>query len=502
MSALNWGMALGSRHGGPLLRWRSSFYDGWRVGCASPVLPSTDFAMAHMRPRSPPGPSGHWLLGCLPRLRRDLLGFFTQVAREYGDIARYRLGPRRAVLLSHPDPIEQVLVTDNRLFKKHWLVQFLRPTLGNGLVTSEGQFWLRQRRLMQPAFTRQSIDSYGGVMVDYTCRMLQAWQAGQTLDIHDEMTHLTLAVVTRALLDAEVAEHHDEVSGAMDVAMVDFSLRFESFWRPPPWVPTPHNLRFRRAVGQLDAIVARIIRQRRATGADHGDLLSKLIAARDDAQTGMTDRQLRDEVMTLFLAGHETTANALTWTWLLLAQHPEVERRLLDEIAAVIKDRLPTAADAPKLRYADAVVRESMRLFPPVFAIGRQAIEPVEVGGYRFPRGATFLMVQWVVHRDGRFFDQPERFDPDRWLDGRTDDLPKYAYFPFGGGPRVCIGNAFAMLEAVLVLATVVPRFRLSLVPGQTIEPWPSVTLRPSGPVRVTLEARSPMPAHAQPGRP
>jgi cytochrome P450 len=444
--------------------------------------------MATMTARHPPGPKGHWLWGSLPEFRRDSLAFYTRCARDYGDVIAFRFGPRRAVLLTHPDLVEQVLVVQNRNFVKHFGIQLLRPLLGNGLLLSEGDFWLRQRRLVQPAFLRQRFDGYGAVMVEHSLRLLDGWRDGETRDIHRDMMGLALGIAAKTLLDADVTGAAAEVGHALDQLMNDFIYRFGSAFPVPAWLPTPNNRRRRQAMRRLDWIINGIIRQRRQAGGDRGDLLSMLMRARDEGDgTGMTDQQLRDEVMTLFLAGHETTANALTWTWYLLAQHPKIEVKLLAELRDVLGDRPPTVADLPRLRYAEWVVHESMRLYPPVVAFGRQAVERCEIGGYEIPAGGTVIMSQWVVHHDARFFDNPNEFQPERWDNDLIHRLPKFAYFPFGGGPRVCIGNTFALMELVLVLATIAPRYRFQLVPGHPVKPFPSVTLRPAHGVQVVL---------------
>jgi cytochrome P450 len=441
--------------------------------------------------RAPPGPPGSWLTGSLGEFRRDKLGFLTRCARQYGDVASFRLGPRRIYLLSHPDLVEQVLVTEARHFVKHYVLHLLRPVLGNGLLLSEGTFWLRQRRLMQPAFLRPRIEGYADLMVRRTVRMLEGWREGQVLDLHAEMVRLTLGVTVEALLGIDLTGDSSEVSRAVDVLMEDFNARFESAFPPPEWLPTPRNLRLRRAVRVLDGVIHDIIRRRRASGGAGNDLLSVLLRARDEEGGGMTDRQLRDEVMTLFLAGHETTANALAWTGYLLAQHPQVEARLAAEVADVLGGRPPAAADLPRLGFAERVVLESMRVYPPVYAFGRRAVRPCVIGGYEVPAGSTVMLSQWVLHRDGRFFERPEEFDPDRWAGEGARRVPKYAYFPFGGGPRVCVGNGFALAESVLVLATLAGRFRWALVPGKAVKPWPAVTLRPAEGIPVVVSRRA-----------
>ena len=438
-----------------------------------------------------PGPQGHWLSGSLREFRKDMLAFYCRIARDFGDFAAFRLGPKRLVLLNRPDYIEQVLVTQNRNFIKHYAFRLLRPTLGNGLVISEGDVWLRQRRLMQPAFQKQRIEGFGPVIVNHTLRMLEMWRPGSTRDLHADMMSLAMSIVTKTLLDVDAADISRTVGKAVDVIMEDFNDRFQSAFPPPFWLPVPRNLHLKRHVRRLDAIIQDIIRQRRADVRDRGDLLSVLVQARDEADnTGMTDKQLRDEVMTLFLAGHETTASVLSWTLYLLATHPEVEARLLAELETVVANRLPAAADVPHLPYTEQVILEAMRLYPPAYVFGREALANCTIGGYSIDAGTTVLISQYVTHRDPRYFERPDEFDPDRWNDGLIKRLPKYTYFPFGGGPRLCIGNSFAMLEAMLVVATVVPRFHFDLAPEPLVVPWPSITLRPRHGIHAVLRAR------------
>jgi cytochrome P450 len=439
----------------------------------------------------PPGPKGHWLVGSLPEFRRDLLGFFVACAREFGDVVPIRVAGRKLVLLSHPDLIEEVLTVRARQTTKTALLQMLRPVLGDGLLLSEGDTWLRQRRLMQPAFHRQRIAAYGDVMAAYAERGMADWKDGETRDVHADMMAITQAIVAKTLFDADVSDTAWDVGQAVHVLMEDFSKRRLSLFRVPRFVPTPARRRSRRAVARLDEIVYGIIAARRASGEDRGDLLSLLLAAQDaDDGSRMNDRQVRDEIMTLFLAGHETTAVALSWAWYLLAQHPEAEAALMDELRSVLGGRLPTVADLPKLRYAEMVVTETMRLYPPVFTLTRRVAEPFEVGGYPMEPETSLVMSQWVVHRDARWFDAPETFRPERWENDLAKRLPRYAYFPFGGGPRLCIGNTFALMEATLLLATIAQRFRFTLAPGARVTPMLSVTMRPANGLSMQLSAR------------
>jgi cytochrome P450 len=439
----------------------------------------------------PAGPKGHLILGCLPEFRRDLLGFLSACARDYGDVVPIRVVNRRLILLSHPDLIEEVLTARARHTTKTTILQMLRPVLGDGLLLSEGDTWLRQRRLIQPAFHRQRIAAYGDVMAGYADRGMASWKDGQTRDIHADMMTITQAIVAKTLFDADVSDAAYDVGHALHVLMEDFSRRRLSLVRLPRFVPTPSRRRAARAIARLDELVYGIIASRRASGADHGDLLSILLAAQDaDDGSRMTDRQVRDEIMTLFLAGHETTAVSLSWTWYLLAQHPEAEAALIAELREVLGGRLPTVADLPRLRYAEMVVMESMRLYPPAFTLTRRVVEACEVGGHRLEPETNLIMCQWLVQRDARWFEGPETFRPERWENDLLKRLPRYAYFPFGGGPRLCIGNTFAMMEATLLLATIAQRFRFRLAPGTSVKPMLSVTLRPAEGIHMTLAAR------------
>ena len=436
----------------------------------------------------PPGPKGHFLSGHLPELRRDALGFYLRCAREYGDCTLIRFGLKRIYLVNSPALIEQVLHSRN--FTKHFALRMNKLLLGNGLLTSEGDFWLRQRRLIQPVFQRERLASYAPDMTAFTQRQIDTWRDGDLRDLHIEMRQLTLAIAAKTLFGADVTGQSEAVGLALHEAMGTFSQRFFRVLRIPERIPTPGNLRIRRAVRRLDDILYGLINQRRAEG-EQKDLLSILLHARHESDgTGMTDQQLRDEAMTLFLAGHETTALALSWGWYLLAQHAEVVKKLEAELSQVLDGRAPTVADLPNLLYTEMVVQEIMRVYPPAYAIGRQSIRPCTIGGYPVPAGATVLMCQWVVHRDPRYFEDPERFYPERWTDDLARRLPRYAYFPFGGGQRVCIGNTFALMELPLVLATIAQRFRFSRPPGPPVLPKPQLTLQPDRPILLKLHAR------------
>ena len=439
----------------------------------------------------PPGPPGRFFSGHLSDFRRDRLNFFADCAKQYGDVVGVRFGSRRVYLLSHPDTIEEVLVTRSREFMKHFALRLNPVVLGNGLLTSEGDFWLRQRRLIQPAFQRGRIAAYAADMTTAAEKVLADWTPGETRDVAADMMRITLTIAAKTLFGAEIDREARDVGQALEVLLERFRARFASLFWLPAWVPTPGKIRFDRAVRRLDNIIYGFIRQRRASGAEHGDLLSILLHARDEDDGGrMTDKQLRDEAMTLFLAGHETTALTLSWTWYLLATNPRAQEPLLAEVDAVLAGRTPTPDDLPRLRYAEQVVQESMRLLPPVYTIGREALHDCEVGGYQVPKGTTLLMSQWVVHHDERFFDRPWDFVPERWAEEKIKRLPRFAYFPFGGGPRLCIGNTFAMMESVLVLATIAQRYRFTVAPNQVVEPLPTFTLRPRYGIKAVIAPR------------
>jgi cytochrome P450 len=446
----------------------------------------------------PPGPRSKLPGGLLLALRRDPLGFLARVARDYGDLAHFKLGPEEIFLLNHPDYIRDVLVTHNRLFMKGRGLQRAKRLLGEGLLTSEGEFHRRQRRLAQPAFHRQRIAGYGATMVAYGARARDRWQAGAALDIAREMNGLALAIAGKTLFDADVEAEADQIRQSLTDAMKLFTTTTLPFAELLEKLPLPMTRRFRKARERLDATIYRIIAERRRSGEDRGDLLSMLLLAQDEEGDGgqMTDEQLRDEAMTIFLAGHETTANALTWTWYLLAQHPQVEARLHAEIDAALAGRLPTVDDLPRLRYTEMVFAEAMRLYPPAWVLGRRALSDYEIGEYLIPAGSILLMSPYLMHHDARYFAEPDRFDPLRWTEEHNlvaeaqAARPKFSYFPFGGGPRQCIGESFAWMEGTLLIATIAQQWRLRLLPGHPVEMLPLVTLRPKHGLRMTPERR------------
>jgi cytochrome P450 len=440
----------------------------------------------------PPGPRRKFPLSGLLAYRRGPLPFFQNLAQQYGDISYFKLGPQEAFFLNHPDLIKDVLVTNNENFMKGLALQRAKRLLGEGLLTSEGEFHRRQRRLAQPAFHRARIASYAAVMTDYAARMRERWRDGATLDVSEEMMRLTLAIVGKTLFDADVESDSKEVGEAMSVVMDLFNTITIPFFELLQKLPLPQLRRFDTAKAKLDAIIYRLIEERRRSGKDRGDLLSMLLLAQDEEGDGgrMTDAQLRDEAMTIFLAGHETTANALTWTWYLLSQNPEVEAKLHVEIDEVLGGRLPTADDVASLRYTEMVLAESMRLYPPAWAIGRMALNDCEIGGYSVPKRSLVLMSQYVMHREARYFPDPLRFDPERWTPAARESRPQFSYFPFGGGPRRCIGESFAWMEGILLIATLVQQWQMRLVPNQPVALRPVITLRPKHGIRMTASRR------------
>jgi len=425
--------------------------------------------------------------------RRDPLGFLQAAHSECGDITFFKLGPQEVYFLNHPDYIRDVLVTHHQSFIKGRALQRSKRLLGEGLLTSEGEFHRRQRRLAQPAFHRARINSYALSMTEYAERTAARWHDGETLDISHEMMELTLSIVGKTLFDADVESEAQEIGEALTTVIELFNALLLPFSELLEKLPSPQKRRFQRAKDRLDATIYRMIDERRRSGEDHGDLLSMLLLAQDEEGDGgrMTDEQVRDEALTIFLAGHETTANALTWTWYLLSQHPAVEERLHAELSAILEDgRLPTVEDVPRLRYTEMVLAEVMRLYPPAWALGRLSVKEHEVGGYTIPPRSLVLLSPYVMHRDERYFPDAARFDPERWTQSAREARPTYAYFPFGGGPRRCIGEGFAWMEGILLIATLARGWRMRLAPDQTVATRPVIILRPRHGMRMTLEKK------------
>jgi cytochrome P450 len=440
--------------------------------------------------RVPPGPKGWPIVGVSFEIVRDPLKLMQRIAREYGDIVRLPVLLQSRILLNHPDWIEQALVIQQAKFhKSDFTKRAVERMLGQGLLISEGDFWRRQRRLAQPAFHRTRINEYASTMVGIAEAHVRGWHDGEVRDVAHEMTALTLDIAVRTLFGTTLPGEAEQIGNALTFLMRYSLGRLRAPFRIPRDWPTPKNRRAQREYDFLDSLVYRIISERQAKGnsAQHNDLLAMLMGAMDEDGTQMTPKQLRDETMTLFLAGHETTAQTLSWTWYMLGENPAVEARLQEELRSVLGGKLPEGADLMRLPYLHAVVSEILRMYPPAYIVARTSVERCQIGGYDFAAGTTFLMSQWVMHRDPRYYDEPEAFRPERWLDGLADRLPAGAYFPFGDGPRRCIGQGFAMLEASLVIATLAQRFRFSLVPGHMVVPEPLVTLRPRNGIRMTL---------------
>jgi cytochrome P450 len=417
----------------------------------------------------------------------------TFIHREYGAFVRTRL-PLQLYFVADPACIEEILVKKADRFRKDRTSRLLSRVVGNGLLVNEGESWRRQRRLLQPAFHQRQLHSYAAAMVGAIERASASWQVGQLRNVHEDMMGVTLNIVAEALFGADVSADAGHIGRTISELMEEFGriLGLAARFQPPAWVPTSANRRFRASARKVDRVILEIIdaRRRRQSGAGGDDLLSLLIHARDEDGRLMTDAQVRDEAVTLFLAGHETTALALTYALYLLATHPECQARLADELHRVLGGRAPALDDLESLEYTDAVVLESMRLYPPAWVMARQALTEVEIGRYHFRKGAEFVMSPWVLHRDPKNFSDAEAFRPERWDDDLAHRLPRFAYFPFGGGPRVCIGNRFAMMEAKLVLATAIQRFRFEVAPETELTLLPSVTLRPRHGVRLRLAAR------------
>lgn len=427
----------------------------------------------------------------LVEFARRRLPFMIESAEKYGDIVFFKVGNERIYLFNHPDLIRDVLVTNQKNFTKSRALVKAKRVLGEGLLTSEGELHLRQRRLAQPAFHRDRIAAYGRSMVDYAARTSSRWANAQTLDIHDEMMRLTLAIVARTLFSADVENEAAEIGEALTVTFAAFNIGILPFSEILEKLPLPYIKRFEAARARLDGTIYRIINERRATGEDTGDLLSMLLLAQDTEGDGggMTDTQVRDEAMTIFLAGHETTANALSWTWYLLSQHPDVATRFHQEIDA-LENRPPQPEDLPNLPYTRMILAESMRLYPPAWAVGRRAINDFEAGGYHIPARSMVLMSQYIMHRDPRFYPNPDRFDPERWRPEVAATRPKFSYFPFGGGTRFCIGEQFAWMEGILILTTIGQKWRMSYAGASAPSVEPRITLRPAGTLPMKVERR------------
>ncbi|MGA3188477.1 MAG: cytochrome P450 [Bryobacteraceae bacterium] len=438
---------------------------------------------------NPPLRKGLPFIGVLPQFRKNPPEFLQSMAKSHGDLVHFRLGPQDVYLVSKPDWIKDILVTNQTNFTKSRFLERAKILLGEGLLTSEGEFHRRQRRLVQPAFHRDRLIGYASSMVECTAHTREEWADGAELDMSREMARLTLAVVAKTLFSADVTTEADNIGAALTQVMILFDMVLMPFSEWIEKLPLPSIRRFEKARDFLDRTIYKIIAERRATKEDKGDLLSMLLLAQDeDGSAGMSDKQIRDEALTLFLAGHETTANALMWTWYLLSENPSAAAKFYEEVDAVLQGRLPTFDDLPRLKYTEGVFAEGMRLFPPAWVVGRRVKAEYAIGDFTVPPRAILMMSPWVVQRDSRWFAEPDRFKPERWAE--PDQRPKFSYFPFGGGTRVCIGERFAWMEGVLLLATVAQRWRFKLVPGHPVATSALITLRAKHGMRMVAERR------------
>ncbi|MCE9499217.1 MAG: cytochrome P450 [Leptospira sp.] len=431
--------------------------------------------------RLPPGPKGFFeTYNHIKLLKKDLLEFYHKIT-DYGEIARFRFGNRVAYIITNPEHIRHVLVENNQNYTKSVLYKEVKHVVGNGLLTSEGDFWRRQRKLAQPSFHKQKIIGFAEMMVSENDKMLQEWESGKNpFDVSQEMMKLTFSVVGKTLFGSDISSFSDRVGESLYAGIEGAANRMKSIIKFPLSVPTPANIRFNRAISEMDKIVYSIIAEKKKNPPGGADLLSMLIDARDEETgEGMNELQLKDEIVTFMLAGHETTSTTLTWAFYLLSKYPEVAKKIRSEVIDVLGDRNPSLEDVSKLKYTTMVIEETMRLYPAIWVIQRNSIGWDEFGGYKIPPGTIVSMPQYIVHRDPLYWENPEGFDPERFSEERSKNRPKYSYFPFGGGPRTCIGNIFAMMEATIILSMAVRKFRLDLVPGFKVEKQALLTLRP-----------------------
>jgi cytochrome P450 len=443
----------------------------------------------------PPGPRGHFFLGVLPEQRQDMLGLYHNTAPQYGDVVRLRFADVDTFALSHPDQFKQFSQDNNRNYRRNtFFNNIVKQFVGLSLFTSDGDDWLSQRRLMQPAFHRRRLLAFGSVMAESIANLIERWDHGphgQSLEVDQEMMGLTRQVAGRALFSRDLLGESRELGETFTDLSEFMNFRMNHPFAPPVFVPTRPNQQFRQSLRTVDRHIFEMIRQRRQSGQPGDDSLALLIEARDAGTgTGMSDRQLRNEIAVMMFGGHETTSVTLTWAFYLLSQNPGAEAQLHGELDQVLTGRAPTLADLPNLPFNRAVIDETLRLYPPAYGITRQAVEPDEFGGYRLPANASVTVVLYNVHRDPRFWDEPDRFDPSRFSADRSAGRPPFAYLPFGAGPRLCIGNQFALTEAQLALASLAQRYRRQLLPGHPVPPNPIFTLHTSHGLPMNLQRR------------
>lgn len=439
----------------------------------------------------PPGPKKKFLGDRLLSLQRDPLRYAQHLQAKYGDVVHFMIGTQHVVMLNHPDLIHDVLVTHNRNFTKGYTLQQAKRIVGEGLLTSEGEYHLNHRRLMQPIFHRQQIGIFAPVMVEFAMRTAARWQEGMTFNIGRQMEGLTLAIATETLLGADIEEEASELGQAVNELMDLFNPLMLLMADILIKLPVPPRQRLYRSTARMDKTIYRLIAEHRASG-EGDDLLALMLRAQEGEVEAarMTDAQLRDEVFIIMLAGYETLANTMTWLWYLLTIHPEVEAEFHAELDRVLQGRTPTLADVDRLTYTRQVLSEGLRMYPPVWFLDRRAVADYTVAGYHVPAGSLLLMSQWLMHRDPRFYSAPTRFDPHRWTPEMQDALPRYAYFPFGGGPRVCIGEQFAWMEGILLLATIGQCWRVRVQSPERVRISPGMNLRPKKGMIAQVQAR------------
>ena len=425
----------------------------------------------------PPGPKPKISLINLVRFRRNSLGFLKQIYQEYGDIVHFKMGPLRILLLNHPDYIKEVLSTQQSNFVKGRPLEMAKELLGEGLLTSEGEFHKRQSRIIQPAFHRKMMGTYAPAMTEYALRLMNKWEDGMSVDMMQEMIKMSTGIAGKTMFNVDIEEEAPEINQALDAVMGLFdrvSLPFAEYLLK---IPLPGTIRFFRAKSKLDHTIYKVIRERREIKLNNGDLLSLLLKEQEEGE--MSDRQIRDEALTLFLTGFDTTSLALTWTWYLISQHPQVEAELHEELDRVLQGRLPTLEDYPNLKFTRMVFAESMRLYPPIYIIARQAVEAFTIGEYEVPKKTIVLVSPYLIHHDSRFHSNPEVFNPHNWDDRPGIQHPRYEYFPFSEGPRSCIGQHYAWLEGVMVLASIAQFWKVKMVPDHPVEIAQLLNLRP-----------------------
>jgi cytochrome P450 len=429
------------------------------------------------------------LLGDLPRFAGDQLGYPADAMQSHGDIVELNLAGRRTWLVGDMDALEQILVRDHKKFiKTPFIWHRIRAVFGSGLLSSDGDLWQHQRRIAAPHFTPRRVQDYDALIVSLARKAVDQWAADEVFDVHPEMMNLMLRIVLGTMFDADAESEVKIMERALTQLLEEMAFRFRRPVMVPDWVPLPSNRRYLEAIGEIDGVVERLLKERRENGTEgRTDYLSSLLDARDAEGQPLSPQQVRDEAVTTLLAGHETTALTMTWAFYLLARHPEIQSRVAAEIRTVLGDRNATGADMQDLRLTHGVILESMRLYPAGWVFGREATEDCEIAGYHCPRGTTIMILPWVLHRDSRYYENADKFDPDRWLTGLAQRLPRYAFIPFGGGPRICIGNSLALLETTLSLATILQRGTLEWAGTKPVSPYPSATLVPQGPVNVVF---------------